>query len=149
MKNPFSKEASLKKTEAETISKHPFRRLVVFQVKLALDALRDIALSPVALLATLLDIIDNRHGKNSFFEKLMHLGRVSERHINLFEQHKQKTKTVDSVLTQVEDILVNEYKKGELSAKAKNAIEKKLNIKSKAGHQAEPTESEEKSKKPS
>jgi|GEM_PF-2743866 len=111
---------------------HPFRRLLIFQVKLAVDALRDIALSPVAIVATLIDLIEGREGNNRFFEKLMQFGRVSERHINLFDQHKNKARTVDTVLNQVEDILVNEYKNGDLSAKAKAAIENKLNLQAKS-----------------
>jgi hypothetical protein len=68
--------------------KQPFKRLLVFQVKLAVDALRDIILSPVSLICTVLDSIQKNRGKNSYFEKLMVFGRQTERRINLFEQHQ-------------------------------------------------------------
>jgi hypothetical protein len=108
---------------------HPVRRLLVFQVKLAVDALRDIALSPVAIIATIIDLVEKKRGKARMFDKLMQFGRISEKNINLFEGHKHASRTVDTVLKQVEEILVNEYKHGELSAKAKAAIESKLKLK--------------------
>ena len=111
---------------------HPVRRLLVFQVKLAVDALRDIALSPVAIIATIIDLVEKRRGKERMFDKLMQFGRISEKNINLFEGHRNASRTVDTVLKQVEEILVNEYKHGELSAKAKAAIESKLKLKTSA-----------------
>lgn len=116
----------------ENIDKHhPLRRLLIFQVKLTVDALRDIMLSPVSLIATILDWLEGRKGKNSYFEKLMQFGRLSEAKINLFEQHRGKKKTVDSVLQQVEEVVLREYKEGGITAKTKQAIEQKLKIKQK------------------
>jgi predicted Co/Zn/Cd cation transporter (cation efflux family) len=104
----------------------PMKRYLVFQVKLALDAIRDILLGPVALVATLIDMAEKNHGKNSHFERLMKVGRISERHINLFNQHKQKSQSVESVFDQVENVIKKEYQDGQLTAKAKKAIEAKL-----------------------
>ena len=53
---------------------HPFRRLVIFQLKLAVDALRDIILSPVSIVCSLLDLVEKRKDKGSYFEKLMLFG---------------------------------------------------------------------------
>ncbi|WP_444998187.1 hypothetical protein [Aliikangiella sp. IMCC44359] len=114
------------------VAEHPVRNLLVFQVKLAIDALRDILLSPVAILATLADLIGGKRGRSSYFERLMKFGRVSEAHINLFGQHKGSSRTVDNVLKQVEDILVKEYKEGDISAKTKKTIETKLKAKFKS-----------------
>ena len=121
-------KADSKQTANSKQDNHPVRRLLTFQVKLAVDAFRDIALSPVAIIATVIDLVEGRQGGSRLFEKLMKFGRVSEKHINLFDQHKYGNRTVDSVLSQVEDILVNEYKNGDISAKAKAAIEDKLKI---------------------
>jgi len=108
--------------------KQPFKRLLVFQVKLAVDALRDIILSPVSLICTVLDSIQKNRGKNSYFEKLMVFGRQTERRINLFEQHqvedsKEKNVSIDSILSRVESVILREYKDKHISKKTLGAIE--------------------------
>jgi hypothetical protein len=103
------------------------RRLLVFQFKLMIDALRDIALSPVSLVLSIIDISQARYGKDSNFEKLMVFGRNTEQKINLFEQHDQESDSIDSILNEVENIIVKEYKDKHLSKKTYNAIEKIIN----------------------
>ncbi|MGX5174469.1 hypothetical protein ACUR5C_10665 [Aliikangiella sp. IMCC44653] len=115
-----------KTNEPGRVIEQPMKRYLVFQVKLALDAIRDILLGPVALVATLVDIVEKNKGRNSHFEKLMKFGRISERHINLFNQHKSKRQSVESVFEQVEEVIKKEYQEGQLTAKAKKAIEDKL-----------------------
>jgi hypothetical protein len=107
---------------------HPVRSLLIFQVKLAVDALRDILLSPVSIVASLIDLVDGRKGKDSYFEMLMTFGRNSESKINLFGQHDGEKQTIDNILNQVEDVLRKEYKQGDITAKTKSAIEAKLKI---------------------
>lgn len=123
--------SDVKKSEHQ--KEHPIRNLVIFQLKLAVDALRDILLSPISLVATIMDLIEGRRGSKSYFSMLLKMGRESERRINLFQQHRGKgqNKTIDSMMRQVEDILVNEYKNGGVSEKAKTALEKTLRIKPK------------------
>ncbi|MCW9016804.1 MAG: hypothetical protein OQJ89_07560 [Kangiellaceae bacterium] len=117
----------------EPHEEHPIRNLVLFQLKLAVDALRDILLSPISLIATIMDLIEGRRGSKSYFSMLLKMGRESERRINLFQQHREKkrSKTIDSMIRQVEDILVNEYKTGGVSEKAKAALEKTLRMRNK------------------
>lgn len=112
-------------TNINNNSSHPFRRLIIFQLKLAVDALRDILLSPVSIICSLLDLVQNKQGENSYFEKLMSFGRATESRINLFEQH-QADSTIDSVLGQVESLFRKEYQDKELSKKTLSAIEKLL-----------------------
>jgi len=107
-------------------STHPFRRLVIFQLKLAVDALRDIILSPVSIVCSLIDLAEKRKGKDSYFEKLMLFGRNTEKKINLFEQHQLEETTIDSILNQVEGVVMKEYKDKNLSKKTVSAIEKIL-----------------------
>ena len=78
---------------------------MIFQLKLALDALRDILLSPISILASLIDILSGRKGDNSYFEMLLKFGRTSEKHINLFEQHQDASQTVDTVVNQFEAVV--------------------------------------------
>ncbi len=106
----FSNKETHKQNRSQAI-----RRLIVFQFKLMLDALRDIALSPVSLVLSIIDIVKGQNGKNSHFEKLMVFGRNTERKINLFEQHSSGS--VDTILAQVENVIVKEYKDKHLSKK--------------------------------
>ena len=128
-----SQQTDSDKNTRERQQEHPIRNLVLFQLKLMVDALRDILLSPISLVATIMDLIEGRRGRKSYFSMLLKMGRESERRINLFQQHsgKNQSKTIDSMMRQVEDILVNEYKTGGVSEKAKSALEKTLRIKPK------------------
>lgn len=85
------------------------RNLLLLQVKLWIDALRDFALMPIALVCYILDLSkDKDTAEDSHWERLMKWGRQSDRHINLFQHHsfeKKKTVTVDDVADIVEDAL--------------------------------------------
>jgi hypothetical protein len=91
----------------ETISTgRAFRHLVVFQVKLGLDALRDLFLSPISVVVFLLDAISRPKVENSLYLRLMQLGRKSDRLINLFDEHGgEGSYTVDQTLAEVARIL--------------------------------------------
>ncbi len=79
------------------------RRLISFQVKLALDALRDFALSPVSIVAFIIDSIRRPPPEQSLYHRLMLLGRRSDEVINLFDQHSEHDHyTVDKTLKGVE-----------------------------------------------
>jgi hypothetical protein len=108
------------------VKSHSFRRLMVFQLKLAVDALRDILLSPVSIICTIIDYFEKKHGADSNFEKLMVFGRNTERKINLFEQHGKEFSTIDSVVDRVEDVIVNEYQNKNISKKTLAAIQQAL-----------------------
>lgn len=81
------------------------KRLLVFQIKLYVDAARDILLSPLSALAFVLDVVMGNDRQNSFFTRVLRLGRRTERAINLFEQHdpeQQGKNTVDGLIRDVE-----------------------------------------------
>jgi len=81
------------------------KRLLIFQVKLYVDAFRDFFLSLLSLLAFVLDVIQQNHGPGSHFESVLSLGRRSEKAINLFDQHdpdEQDARSVDGVIREVE-----------------------------------------------
>lgn len=83
-----------------------FRRLLILQVKLYVDAFRDIILSAVSLGAFLIDVVQRNTGSDCYFEKVLHFGRRSERTINLFNQYDpehQGRNTVDGVINDLED----------------------------------------------
>ena len=82
------------------------RKLLVFQIKLYIDAFRDLLLSALSLGAFLIDLLQRNEGPDSYFERVLKFGRHTEHAINLFnqfdaEQHDEHS--VDSILNEVED----------------------------------------------
>ena len=63
------------------------RHLIAFQFKLAMDALRDFALSPASIVAFLVDALRQPPPEKSLYRALMRLGRRSDRVINLFGEY--------------------------------------------------------------
>ena len=116
-----------KEALVEEKQSHPLRRLVLFQLKLAVDALRDLMLSPVSIVCTLLDFLSRRSGENSYFEKLMVFGRNTEKRINLFGQHQQEDKTIDRVVSQLESVIIREYRDKNISKTKLKQIKDILN----------------------
>jgi hypothetical protein len=122
---PLKNSPSSDKSSTATVAhKHPVRRLLFFQLKLAVDALRDILLSPVSVVCSLVDMLEKRHGPDSHFEKLMAFGRNTEKRINLFEQHQGSNASIDTILGQVEELFVNEYKDKKLAKKTIAKLER-------------------------
>lgn len=82
------------------------RKLLVFQLKLYIDAFRDLLLSALSLGAFLIDIVQQNTGPESYFEKVLKFGRHTERSINLFnhfDREQQDGHSVDSILDEVEE----------------------------------------------
>ena len=108
------------------------RDLVVFQAKLAIDGLRDFALLPVSFVAALVDLLAG----GSRFYTVVHWGRRSERWIDLFAAAdrfpKPEPTTVleqqrlDDLVARVEELVVEQHRKGGLTAAAKRAIDQAL-----------------------
>jgi len=89
------------------------RHLVIFQVKLALDALRDLALSPISIVVFIIDAIRKPTVEESLYLKLMAAGRKSDRVINLFGEHAESDSyTVDQTLAEVEQVVSRGMHKG-------------------------------------
>jgi len=82
------------------------RKFAVFQLKLYIDAFRDVLLSAISLGAFIIDLIQQNDGPDSYFEKVLSFGRRTERSINLFNQfdaQERGDRSVDSILDEVED----------------------------------------------
>jgi hypothetical protein len=92
--------------------KSSLRHLVVFQVKLALDALRDLALSPISILVFIIDAVRKPALEDSLYLRLMAAGRESDRVINLFGEYSEgEHYTVDKTLSDVEQVVSREVLK--------------------------------------
>ena len=86
--------------------KRAFRHLVVFQIKLAADALRDFLLSPVSIPVFIIDVVRKPETKDSLYLRLMVVGRHSDRIINLFDEYNEESHyTIDETIAQIEDAI--------------------------------------------
>lgn len=95
-----------KDSKAKVTANQALRHLVVFQMKLAADALRDFVLSPVSIIVFIIDAIRNPPLEDSLYLRLMRIGRQSDRVINLFDEHKDSEQfTVDQALEEVEGVV--------------------------------------------
>lgn len=87
------------------------RHLLVFQIKLAVDALRDIVLSPICIFVFLIDAVRKPRMEDSLYLRLMVAGRRSDRIINLFDEYSEgEHYTIDETIARVEDALQNARK---------------------------------------
>ena len=82
------------------------RHLVIFQLKLAADAMRDLLMSPLSVLVFAIDAVRKPALEDSLYLRLMLLGRRSDRMINLFDEHRDAGHyTVDQAVEELEDIV--------------------------------------------
>ncbi|MGK0373578.1 MAG: hypothetical protein ACJA2E_000045 [Arenicella sp.] len=89
-----------------------FRHLVFFQIKLIVDALRDLLFSPISLIAFIFDAVVKPPVGQSLSYKLTRLGRKSDRMINLFGEYTASGEfTIDATVNDLESKLLSEINK--------------------------------------
>ncbi len=94
-------------SKAKVTTAKALRHLLVFQVKLLADALRDLLMSPISLLVFIIDAIRKPSLEDSYYLRLMLLGRKSDQVINLFDEHKDAGHfTVDQAIEELEDMVI-------------------------------------------
>ena len=105
----FKQSASLNE---EISARRALRHLVVFQLKLAMDALRDFALSPIGIVVFIIDAIRKPRVEDSLYLRLMRVGRQSDKIINLFDEYSEGGHyTVDETISEVEQVLFQQWKR--------------------------------------
>ena len=110
------------------------RDIAVLQVKLVVDGLRDLLLVPASLIAGIVSIVQTTDGTpGSEFYSLVSVGKQSERWINLFgairnappeviEEYHFGTADIDDIVSRVESFVVDEYKRGGVTAQARDRM---------------------------
>ncbi|MDO8291159.1 MAG: hypothetical protein Q7T44_18250 [Parvibaculum sp.] len=73
------------------------RHLLRFQLKLALDALRDLLMSPISVICFQLDMLLRPDEAQSYRRAMIMFGRKTDRWINLFGEHRRDEETVQVV----------------------------------------------------
>lgn len=130
------------------------RDLAVFQAKLVVDGLKDLVLSPVSLVAALVGLLLDRREPGRSFYAVLRWGHGFDRWVNLFGASQRalppapETQAngpmispslspgpgpaassgdgLDAYVTKLERVLVEQYRRGGLTAKAKDAIDQAI-----------------------
>lgn len=114
------------------------RDIGVLQVKLLVDGFRDLVLVPASLIAGIASLVTGTGDKpGPQFYHLLGFGKQTEQWINLFgaaenspENLKQPNPfgnaDIDDLVGRVESFVVDEYRRGKVSARAKERLEKAL-----------------------
>jgi len=127
----------------ESDNSHPpvwtlIRDIAVLQVKLIVDGLRDLILVPASLVAGIVSLVKTTDGKpGPQFYLLVSAGKQSERWINLFgairnappevvDENPFGEADMDDIVLRIESFVVDEYKRGGVTAQAKERIDKAM-----------------------
>ncbi len=114
------------------------RDIAVLQVKLIVDGLRDLILVPASLIAGIISLASSKDGRpGDQFYQLLGMGKQSERWINLFGAlqnappevgHFQEfpEADIDALVGRLETFVVDEHRKGGITAQAKARLDKVL-----------------------
>ena len=114
------------------------RDLAAFQLKLLLDGLRDIVLSPLSLIAAVPGLIWGGRRAAGYFYGLLLVGRKSDGWIDLFGGadriaprdlgEGQSSAGVDALIDGVGTLLIEQYENGAVTASAKEKISRALAV---------------------
>ena len=114
------------------------RDIAVLQVKLIVDGLRDLILVPASLIAGIISLASGNDGRpGDHFYQLLGMGKESERWINLFGalqnappgvRHFEEfpEADIDALVGRLETFVVDEHRKGGITAQAKARLDKVL-----------------------
>lgn len=102
------------------------RRVILFQVKLFADGMRDVVMSPLSVVAGVIGVLFGRRDPEEAFERLMRFGRQTDHLINLFDAYGKDeargTATLDKVADEIEAVVRRDYANGGVSAKSAEAL---------------------------
>jgi hypothetical protein len=107
------------------------REAVVFQGKLLVDALKDLVLSPLSLIAVVFDLAEPPRRGTGRFAGVMQIGRGLERRIDLFgragqAEPKDAEWTVDDLVARFESSLREHAEASGTREAARQALEQTL-----------------------
>jgi hypothetical protein len=102
------------------------RDVLAFQLKLAMDGLRDVLLSPISIGAALIGVFSDSNKPGKYFYRLLKLGHRSDIFINLFNEHNtaEHQPSADNIVKKAESLVVGEYEKGGVVTNLKNRTDK-------------------------
>jgi hypothetical protein len=106
-----------------------FRDVVVFQLKLLVDGLRDVLLSPLSIAAALIDLLIPGDDGGKRFYSVVRFGRRTEAWINLFgaadtPDPETKATGMDVLLNELETLMRDPQRRDEARAHAQALVER-------------------------
>ena len=116
------------------------RDVVIFATKASLEALRDIALIPAAVVAGVAGMLISPSKPDRYFQRVLEIGDEFDEFIDLFGKEKRRESgsrfdppdegesslRVDDIFERIEKVMFDEYKQGGVTAQAKEAIDRGL-----------------------
>jgi len=111
------------------------RDVLVFQLKMVVDNLRDFALIPVSLGAAAIDLVFKGEREGALFYRVLHWGAQSEKMIDVYsaiegdarpEARIDPAYTIDGVIARLEGVVVRECEKGGTAASVKAAMDRAI-----------------------
>jgi hypothetical protein len=122
------------------------RDLIVFATKASFEAARDIALVPAAVIAVIAGMLVSPSKPDRYFQRVLEVGDEFDEFVDLFGKEKRRKSgsrfdppeegesrlRADDIFERIEQVMFDEYKRGGVTAQAKEAIDHGLD----AVHQA-------------
>ena len=113
------------------------RDILVLQLKLVVDGMRDFILVPISLIVGIASLLKRGESSGSQFYELLRTGRRSERWINLFgaadrvygasiDDDRFPAEDIDEMVSRVESFVVDEYSKGGVTRQVKSQLDRAL-----------------------
>jgi len=109
------------------------RDALVFQLKLAVDGLRDLIMMPVSIGVAVLDLLGAGPRAGRQFYDLLRFGRKTDEWIDLLGAAERvelvparRGPGIDSLVERMERLVVQEYERGGITASAKDAVDRAL-----------------------
>ena len=107
------------------------RDTIVLQLKLIVDGIRDLALMPICLFATLFGLIVHRERPGRYTYRILSYGRLSEKWIGLFDDaEKDQMGPLEYEGEKFDDIVIkaqNAFESKYVDPEKKDLLVKKLN----------------------
>ena len=127
------------------------RDMVVFQFKLFVDGIRDVILVPVSLVFGIISLTRGGDRVGTEFYDLLRYGRQTDHAINLFGAAERvhdpveegELPDIDSLVSRFEGYVVDEYRRGGITAQAKDRLDEALDALGRRHQKPEDTESDD------
>ena len=113
-------------TEAKAVSRlRLILDLIIFQLKLMVDGLRDLLLVPVSLVAGVLGLLVGGKDPARFYNDVLRFGRKTETWINLFG-YRNRSGTSDDIVNPLRDSMLREAQENPVLKAAGDSLNRSL-----------------------
>ncbi len=111
--------------DTSTSRLHLIWEVLVFQLKLAADGLRDVLLMPISIVCGIMGLVAGGHEPDRYFKQVLKLGRRTEIWLNLFGYRKHAG-TSDELIAPFKDKFFSQAQQNPWVSKAGTGLNKHL-----------------------